>query len=238
MYSLSLAELPRCERELTPGMVACLRSYQQVLEERELLYAQVREDFPEKIQCSPLCNECCTQIFFTRMMDLFLVRRGFVKLSEEVQSELFKRAERWLKEGGVPSHVWVGKQKDIPTLGEVEEQLPIGTLLCPLVEWGIGCQLYPYRTVVCRSYGYPQLQPNGTMANTCYKNLQGIASEQLHSYSVPARTLIAVEQCKQEFFELLGISDSTNFAVALGLVLPLLLDPITIDWVTLFKRLG
>lgn len=231
MKVYSLATLPRWERGPTPALLACVEAYRQSLARREEVYARVRADFPSQVQCSPACNECCAHFFYIRMLDMLLVRQGFVESETLDKTTVREQAMRWV--AAVPDDVplfAVGRREDMGALAALEESLPLRGLPCPLVVPMQGCQMYSHRPVICRSYGYPQLQLDGTMCSSCPKNLEGVPAEALAPYCLPSRSYMEVEDLKEQCAALLGVEGWRGFAVALGLALPLLLDPWTIDW--------
>ncbi|TNE46648.1 MAG: hypothetical protein EP343_23890 [Deltaproteobacteria bacterium] len=224
-------ELPRVQRVWSDPVRQSVDAYRESLERRSEVYQQVDRDFPGKIKCSPLCNECCSQTFFVRWLDLFVVRLGFLEMSPSEQERVQGEARSWYKRlpDDVPQLV-AGSTREVGFLAEMEDALPYKHLPCPLVVPLEGCQIYPWRPVICRSFGYPSLQLDGRMQSTCEKNLEGVSSEELTAYSLPYRRYKEVLQCKEQLGECLGLSTWGGFVASLGVALAILVDPITIDW--------
>ncbi len=224
-------DVPRVERAWSDSVWQCVDNYRASLERRNEVFNQVSQDFPDKIQCNPLCNECCSQTFFVRWLDLFVVRLGVLEMSLPEQERVRAEARIWCESlpDDVPQLV-VGSTREVGFLAAMEDALPHKHLPCPLVVPLKGCQIYPWRPVICRSFGYPSLQLDGRMLSTCEKNLAGVSSEALAAYSLPYQRYTEVLKCKEELSECLGLSTWGGFVASLGVALAILIDPITIDW--------
>jgi Fe-S-cluster containining protein len=238
MKEIPLAQIPRRSNyQLTDEIRGCIAAYRDSLERREELYAGIRSDFPHQIACGPRCNECCYQLFHIRMLDIFMVRESFRHLSPTQRHQISERAEVWHSHlSDIQAYMLIGQRTEIPLLAAKELSLPYSGMACPFLIEGKGCQIYSHRPSICRSYGYPQLTADGEMKSTCYKNLQGLSSSDLAAYTLPYRRSLEVEQLKEQLAAMLGVAQWTGFAVIIGLTLPILFDPMSIDWPTLMGQ--
>lgn len=228
--------LPQTKGNWSNELRECVSHYRDSLDRRNEVYGLVQKDFPGGIQCSPLCNECCSQTFFVRWLDLFVVRLGFVELSSREQERVVAAAMSWVEKlpPDIPQLV-VGTSQEVVKLAEIEELLPHRHMPCPLVLPLQGCQIYPWRPVICRSFGYPSLQLDGRMMSTCEKNLQGVPSDQLSGYSLPYQRYLEVARCKEELSRLMGVPEWNGFVASLGLVLAIFHDPVHLDWAAIIQ---
>lgn len=231
MKHVSMRSIPLRKSVRNDELVACVHAYKESLEQREQVYRKVQEDFPQHILCSPSCNECCFHVFMIRILDLFLVRERWLTLSRREQRRYTRSALKWSrayqqKQVGL----FIGSMHDVESVRQMESKLPLDGIACPFLRKGEGCSIYPDRPMLCRAHGYPELTLYGEMESTCYKNLLGIPSAALESYSLPVKRYIEISDLRKRLLSVLGIEDWEGAILSTGLVVPIVLDPAEIDW--------
>jgi len=231
MRQIPLPSIPHRPPLAAAEIGELLRAYQQSLERREEVYERVRQDFSGQLECGPACNDCCHQVFLIRMLDLFWVRQPWTELSPQQRRSLRPRIQRWQSHhAALPPGLVVGGPEDLGALAALEHSLPTEGPPCPLLTPGQGCSIYPRRPALCRSYGYPELAMDGKMCCGCPKNLVGVSSDAMAAYTLPARRYLEIADLEAALLEALGVPGWKGFVVATGLVVPLQLDPLAIDW--------
>lgn len=236
MQHVVLSDIPTLPREWDGALDEIVLAYQGSLAQREQVYRQVKQDFPTKIHCDPSCNECCYHIFLIRLLDLFLVRRRWRQAAQTLQEQTTTAALSWAQQQHqVAAGLFLGEAGELREIKALEEQLPHGGVGCPFLIPGAGCSIYEDRPMLCRAHGYPELSACGEMCSTCYKNLIGVSELQLHAYMLPARRYLEVLDLQEALWEWLGLPVWDGFVLATGLVVPILMDPASIDWEALIS---
>lgn len=126
--------------------------YDSIVSRTDEAFQQVKEEFPECVQCEPHCADCCHAVFGLFLIEAAFLKRDFDQLSEEERTEALKRtgdADRALEklEGTLRSF------KDDPQM--ISYSLARARIRCPLLNDQNECILYPYRPITCRVYGVP-----------------------------------------------------------------------------------
>ncbi len=140
-----------------------LDAYRALLGEIDAWFAGcLRGAPPGVLACRKGCSACCRGLFEISLLDAFLLREGFARLPAPRREEILSRCRPRLAEltqrwpelsppyllNALPDARWTEMPEDDPTP-------------CPLLGAGGLCLVYPFRPLICRLHGLPNIDRSG-----------------------------------------------------------------------------
>jgi len=162
---------------LPEGITPVLVTYRNLLEEIDAWFNRCQSSFPDQIACRRACSGCCRGLFDITLMDAALLQQGFEQLPEtrrrQVYSRCQTRAEELLQRWPQLSTTWVLNQLPEEEWQQMPEDDPTP---CPFLSSESECLVYPYRPMICRLHGLPNIDTSGEdfSSEICSLNLQGV----------------------------------------------------------------
>ena len=129
-------------------------------------FSSIHERQSSRMQCRAGCSSCCRTRLAITRVEEALLRRGLESLSDERRAELAART-----------------QED-------------GREMCPALEKDGSCGVYPFRPLICRSYGVPLRHRravalvNPPVIDVCDLNFSGTPLELLPAQDVFEQTAL------------------------------------------------
>ena len=117
---------------------------------------------PEMLACRKGCSACCRGLFDITLLDAFLLKEGFARLPAATREQVLDRCRLRLAElqqrwpqlqppyllNLLPDDSW----QEMPE----EDETP-----CPLLGTDGHCLIYPFRPMICRLHGLPNIDRSG-----------------------------------------------------------------------------
>jgi len=159
--------------EITP----VLATYRSLLEEIDTWFNRCQASFPELISCRKACSGCCRGLFDITLMDAALLRQGFEQLpathQRQVSARCESRAAELLQRWPQLSTTWILNQLPEQEWQKMPEDDPTP---CPFLANASECLVYPYRPMICRLHGLPNIDTSGEdfSGAICSLNFRGV----------------------------------------------------------------
>ncbi len=130
-----------------------LKEYTRVLASANAAFDEVRERFPDEVNCALMCDDCCRVLFDLHLIEALALKQALTyALPEEAREKGLKRAEDALASvRAIRDHLGLTSLVGPPDERLLEE-MSKQRYDCPLLEDGL-CVLYDFRPVTCRVYG-------------------------------------------------------------------------------------
>ena len=131
------------------------KQYEVFLKEVDNIFSKVKEDYPDKVKCTPGCSDCCYALFDLPLIEALYLNHHFNQLDKNKRNEILVRADKADRQiYRIKRQAFKAQQK-----GEDEEQIlseiAKKRVRCPLLSEDNKCELYDFRPVTCRVYGLP-----------------------------------------------------------------------------------
>jgi Fe-S-cluster containining protein len=148
---------------------ALLTAYRQLQRGVDAWFAGALRRFPREIACGRGCAQCCRGLFDISLLDAWVLRQGFGRLSAPLRLRVEERARLRLRElqGRWPALQFPYFLNPLPD--EEWTQMPeLDPTPCPLLSDEGLCLLYDERPLTCRLHGLPNLDHSGEVfADSC-----------------------------------------------------------------------
>jgi Fe-S-cluster containining protein len=190
------------------------------------------------VQCAPGCSACCRGLFDISLLDAWLLNAGFKQLDRRIRQEVAARSERQMQTvrrswpdlsppyvlNARPPEEWEGIMPE-------DDATP-----CPLLSMEGMCRVYPFRPMICRHHGIPNIDISGELFSERWCSLNFVAADPLAMMELrwDFRALFARE------FDLAGELSTRLLGIPvleLDTVIPaaVLMDYENFDWGTWWK---
>ncbi|PLY01268.1 MAG: zinc/iron-chelating domain-containing protein [Desulfuromonas sp.] len=169
--------------DLPADQVKLLHSYRNLLQEIDTWFNRCQSSYPGQITCHKSCSGCCRGLFDITLLDAALIQQGTAQLPEHLRSEIITRCHARVRElqkcwptfsspwilNRLPADQWQQMPEDDPTP-------------CALLSATGTCEIYPYRPMICRLHGLPNIDLSGEdfSSELCTLNFKGSNPRTLH----------------------------------------------------------
>ncbi|MEW5822181.1 MAG: YkgJ family cysteine cluster protein [Cyanobacteriota bacterium] len=143
--------------------------YEELLHKINDLTTQIKQEYPDQINCKIECCECCNNIFNISIIEGYYLQEGFDKLDQETIN-IVKDNALSIKEQITFQH------KD-----KID-------LKCPLLI-NNKCVIYDYRPIICRTFGSPMLDEKSGQIATCNLNFQNMRDKEYSLKTISSKML-------------------------------------------------
>lgn len=154
-----------------------LTAYRRLLEEIDGWFARCLERYPEQIACRKGCCGCCRGLFDITLLDAALLQHGVARLPAPQRQQVLDRCRKRIPElrqrwpefsppfilNHLPDDEWQQMPED-------------DTTPCPLLSDAGICMVYPWRPMICRLHGLPNIDLSGEdfTSEICSLNFTGV----------------------------------------------------------------
>lgn len=130
--------------------------YEALSQAADQVFARVRDQFPDCVQCKVECADCCHALFDLTLIEALYINERFqAKFTGDERAAMLEKANRAdrtihkLKRNAYKD-LQAGKSEEaiLTTLGDERVR-------CPLLNGQDMCALYDHRPITCRLYGIP-----------------------------------------------------------------------------------
>ena len=139
------------------------QGYARLLARTEIVFRQVRQEYPDLISCGLGCDDCCRAPFRVSLIEGVALSTALESLARGLKRRILNRAEKEL-EKALELFRSLPDQGNRESLELAARTLSRARLRCPLLT-GDGCAVYPARPATCRLYGLPT--QSGGLSHTC-----------------------------------------------------------------------
>lgn len=140
-----------------------LNPYRELLREVDAWFCRCSLATGEQIACQRGCSACCRGLFDITLLDAFLVKDGFKRLSHEQQErsrrlawQRLEAARRDKPDFDAPYLLNLYPEDEWDLLMPDDDETP-----CPLLGGDGFCTIYDSRPMTCRLHGIPMVDDSG-----------------------------------------------------------------------------
>lgn len=140
-----------------------LLRYKSLLEQIDTWFNASIERFPERINCTSGCSECCRSLFDITLLDAALLHRGFDLLPRGIRDTVLQKSDRRLQhlrliwpELSPPFVLNDHREDEWQELMPDDDETP-----CVLLDDAGRCMVYAHRPMTCRLHGLPLVDISG-----------------------------------------------------------------------------
>lgn len=130
--------------------------YEALSQAADQVFARVRDQFPDCVQCKVECADCCHALFDLTLVEALYINERFqAKFTSDERAAMLEKANRAdrtihkLKRNAYKD-LQAGKSEE-----EILTALGDERVRCPLLNGQDMCELYDHRPITCRLYGIP-----------------------------------------------------------------------------------
>jgi len=136
---------------------AVFKKYERLVDQVDVVFKKVREQYPELVKCELQCSDCCHAVFDITLVEALYINKKFMQnVFEEKKAVILDKANT------ADRTVYRMKKKAFKAVeaGEKSEEqvlleMAAERIRCPLLNNEERCELYEYRPITCRLYGIP-----------------------------------------------------------------------------------
>lgn len=182
-----------------------IESYKDFIYKIDQLIEEIKQEYPDDINCQEGCCGCCNNIFNISIIEGIYLQEGFKKLNYEIQDTIIKNLH--------------SIKKSIEETPDKKEFIH-----CPLL-LNKRCSLYAYRPVICRTFGYPMVDEQTGQIATCELNFPNLREEELTIKTISSKLISANTALLSKFYlSEIGKNFDDNYIPTLYSVVEILLS--------------
>ncbi len=130
--------------------------YEAISNSVEQAFERVRNQFPDRVKCKPLCSDCCFAVFDITLIEALYINHKFRDRFRgdklEALLEECNKADRTLYRLKKNAFIDVesGKEEN-----EILKDAAETRVRCPMLNEKQMCEIYEFRPITCKLYGIP-----------------------------------------------------------------------------------